>query len=63
MANPGDATGTVGTQQMVPIMELRSTISEMVIAELRDGGRDDGREAPPKTNGTLLIRQRSFLPL
>ena len=51
---------------MVPIMELRSTISEMVkevIAELRDGGRDDDREAPPKTSGTLLRRHRSFLPL
>ena len=39
MANPGDTTGTVGAQQMVPITELRSTILEMVkevIAELRD---------------------------
>ena len=66
MASPGDATGTVSVQQMVPITELRSTISKMVkevIAELRDGGRDDDREVPPKTNGTLLRRHRSFLPL
>ena len=49
MANPGDSTGTVGAQQMVPITELRSTVLELVKEpkggdswpELRDGGKDD----------------------
>ena len=50
MANPGDTTGTVGAQQMVPITKLRSTISEMV-----------KEDTPPKTNVTLLRYHRSFL--
>ena len=66
MTDPGDTTVSLSAQQMVPIMELRSTISEMVrevIAKLRDGGKDDDQDAPPKPSGTFLKRHRSFLPL